>query len=244
MCFSANASFAASGAIAIAGVATLRHVREPRTLLFACVPLLFALHQSIEGLVWLGLEGRTGAVALDHAVFLYMLYAVGLLPLVMPVSVALMEPAGWRRRAILALIALGTVVFARHAYGVFTYPSTATIQNSSIAYHNPATGHPWLSGLYILATCGALLLSEHRVVRWFGLLTVAGLIVAQLAWYYAFASVWCFYAAISSVMIYWQFSRGSLDEVSPRARDNDLRPFLLSWLRSASPVTRDEANAL
>jgi len=60
MCFSATASFVASGVIGSIGLATLRHVREPRTLLFAAVPMLFAVHQFTEGFVWLGLNGRMG----------------------------------------------------------------------------------------------------------------------------------------------------------------------------------------
>jgi hypothetical protein len=49
MCFSATASFVASCGIGSIGVATLRHVREPRALLFASVPMLFAVHQFTEG---------------------------------------------------------------------------------------------------------------------------------------------------------------------------------------------------
>ncbi|MGL4543652.1 MAG: DUF6629 family protein, partial [Polymorphobacter sp.] len=63
MCFSATASFVASGVIGTVGVATLRHVREPRTLLFALLPMLFAAHQFTEGWVWLGLEGRIDGLA-------------------------------------------------------------------------------------------------------------------------------------------------------------------------------------
>ena len=48
MCFSASASFIAAGVIGTIGVATLRHVREPRTLLFAAVPLLFAVHETSD----------------------------------------------------------------------------------------------------------------------------------------------------------------------------------------------------
>ena len=98
MCFSATSSFAASLVIGTIGVATLRHVREPRALLFASVPMLFSLHQFCEGMVWLGLDGRIGKIGLDHVAFLFTLYAQGLLPLLMPAAVALMEPRGWRRR--------------------------------------------------------------------------------------------------------------------------------------------------
>lgn len=232
MCFSANASFLAAGAIGVVGVATLRHVREPRTLAFASLPLLFSLHQAMEGLVWLGLEERTGPVTLDHATFLYMLYAYGVLPLFLPIAVALMEPPGLRRRGILLVAAGGAVVFGRHAYAMFVYPSVAEITHHAIAYHNPATGGPSLSALYILVTCSALLLSTHRVIRLFGIVNLGGLTVVQFTSAYAFASIWCFYAAILSIMIYWQFSRGALDGLSLAAGTDGPRARLLPWLRS------------
>jgi hypothetical protein len=126
MCFSATASFTASAVLATIGVATLRHVREPRALLFACVPLLFAVHQFSEGMVWLALEGRLGPTARDHLVFLYTLYAIGILPLLMPAAVALMEPPGWRRGAILALCGVGALVFAFNMTGLVVAPPIAT----------------------------------------------------------------------------------------------------------------------
>ena len=107
MCFSANASFVAAGVIGVIGMATLRHVREPRSLLFASVPLLFALHQLIEGFVWLGFEGVIGPLALEHTAFLYMVYAYAVVPVLMPTAVLLMEPSGWRRRVILGLAGVG-----------------------------------------------------------------------------------------------------------------------------------------
>lgn len=231
MCFSATASFVSSGVIAVIGVATLRHVREPRALLFAAVPLLFALHQFCEGLVWLGLDGKIGKVALDHVAFLFTLYAQGILPLLMPLAVVLMEPPGRRRSIILGLTGVGALVFVWDVTGLIAYPTHTFIDFQSISYRNPATGNLVVSGLYILATCGALLLSTHRVVRWYGVLNVIGLTIVQIVRDYAFASVWCFYAALLSIMIYWQFHRGRIDIETPNGRSAILKPFLLPWLR-------------
>ena len=231
MCFSAKSSFIATGVIGSIGVATLRHVREPRALLFASVPMLFAVHQFIEGWVWLGLGGRIDKLALDHVAFLFTLYAQGILPLLMPVAVALMEPAGWRRRAILGLTGVGAVVCAWDVYGLVFLPSRVFVEHHSIAYRNAWTGNFWISCLYVLATCGAMLLSTHRVVRAYGVLNVIGLSVVEIVREYAFASVWCFYAAIMSVMIYWQFKRRNVDIATPNGRSLILRPFLLTWLR-------------
>jgi hypothetical protein len=205
MCFSPTASFVAAGALATIGVATLRHVREPRTILFASVPLLFAFHQFTEGVVWLGLNGTIGPVALHRAAFLFTLYAQGLLPFLMPAAVALMEPRGWRRTAIVGLTAIGAIVCAWDLYGLLFYPRLTFIDYHSIAYRNPFTGNLGISLLYILATCGSLLLSSHKVVRWYGVANVICLTIVQIVRDYAFASVWCFYAAAMSAVIYWQF---------------------------------------
>jgi len=237
MCFSAESSFVASVVIGSIGVATLRHVREPRALLFASVPMLFSLHQFFEGMVWLGLDGRIGKIGLEHFAFLFTLYAQGLLPLLMPAAVALMEPPGWRRRAILGLTALGALVCAWDLTGLIFYPSQVFIDHHSIAYRNAWTGNFWISCLFIIATCGALLLSTHRVVRAYGVLNVIGLSVVQIVREYAFASVWCFYAAILSVIIYWQFNRRSIDIATPNRRSLILKPFLLTWLRRAGART-------
>jgi hypothetical protein len=231
MCFSATASFTASAVLGVVGVATLRHVREPRALLFACVPLLFAVHQFSEGMVWLALEGRLGATAVDHSVFLFTLYAIGILPLLMPVAVVLMEPPGWRRRVILALCGVGAVVFAWDMTGLVVAPTCAVIEQHSITYTNPITSQMWVSLLYILATCGALLLSTHRVVRGYGVLNVIGLTIVHLVKGYAFASVWCFYAAVLSVVLYRQFNRQDIDVATPNGTSAPRRPFVLSWLR-------------
>ena len=210
MCFSPTASFVATGVLGSIGVATWRHVREPRTLLFASVPMLFAFHQFCEGMVWLGLEGRIGPLALNHFAFLFTLYAQGLLPTLMPAAVALMEPRGWRRNAIVGLTVVGAVASAWDAYGLIFVPSRVFVDHFSVAYRNPLTGNLWISLLYILATCGALLLSGHRVIRTYGVVNVIALTIVQIVRSYAFASVWCFYAAIMSVMIYWQFRRNTI----------------------------------
>ena len=61
--------------------------QAPRELLSAALPLLFAIHQFIEGFVWLGLDGiLSPAVAHDMGAA-FMLYAQGLLPFLAPLSI-------------------------------------------------------------------------------------------------------------------------------------------------------------
>jgi hypothetical protein len=238
MCFSATASFTAAAVLGTIGVATLRHVREPRTLLFASVPMLFAFHQFSEGMVWLGLDGQIGKIGLDHVAFLFTLYAQGILPFLMPLAVALMEPPGWRRAVILGLTGIGLFVCLWDATGLIFYPSRVYIDHHSIAYRNPLTASLAVSLLFILATCGALILSSYRVVRAYGVLNVLGLSVVELVRAHVFASVWCFYAAVLSGMIYWQFSRRNFDIEVPDGARPVRAPFLFPWLR---PFTRSSS---
>ena len=59
MCFSATASFTAGAVLLGVGTLTLRsalasrHSHRRRDLPFAAIPLLFAIQQLIEGVVWL-----------------------------------------------------------------------------------------------------------------------------------------------------------------------------------------------
>ena len=70
MCFSATVNFAGGAVLGAAGVATLTKVRHRRELLFAAMPLLFAIHQYIGGFVWLGLDGVLSPSLAGFLVFL------------------------------------------------------------------------------------------------------------------------------------------------------------------------------
>ena len=224
MCISANVDFGASLGIGAVGVATLRQVREPRAVLFAAIPLLFALHQFVEGFVWLGVNGEIRQEATGHVAFLFVLYAQGVLPLLMPLAVLLMEPAGPRHRLIAALTATGAGLCAYILYAVIALPTTVTVQGHSLVYTNEASETVCSGTVYAIVTCGGLLLSSHRVVRWFGVLNVVGLVGTLLAKGYAVTSIWCLYAALVSVVLYWQFSASHIDVERPNSRFRGLRP--------------------
>jgi hypothetical protein len=59
--------------------------------------------------------------------------------------------------------------------------------------------------LYIAATCVSALFSSQRIVNLFGALAFVLFVVAFWFYYVAFFSVWCFFAAILSVMIFLHF---------------------------------------
>ena len=161
---------------------------------------------------------------------MFTMYAQGLLPLLMPLAVTLMEPRGRRRGVMVGLTAIGGVAAAWDAIGLISLPLNTCIVGHSIAYLNQMTASLPISLLYIFATCGTLLLSTHRVVRWYGVLNIVVLSITEIVKATTFASVWCFYAAIMSIMIYWQFHRGTIDIAAPNSRSPASTP-LVPWLR-------------
>ena len=98
MCFSAAANFVGSGVLGTIGVVTLTKVKHRREVLFAALPILFAIHQFIEGFVWLGLDGILSPAVAHNMGAAFMLYAQGLLPFLLPLSVLLFEPNRKSRR--------------------------------------------------------------------------------------------------------------------------------------------------
>ena len=215
MCFSATANFVASGLIGAVGIATLRHVQQPRAVLFAAVPLLFALHQFTEGFVWLGVHDEIRHEALGHMTFLFILYAQGILPLLMPLAVLLMEPPGRRRTIVAVLTGLGLLEAIYILWALIVYESRAEVMHHSLHYANAATNTAWIAIVYVIVTVGSLIASTHKVVRWFGVLNLVGVVATLVAARWAFTSIWCLYAAVVSVVLYWQFSNRKINIHQP-----------------------------
>jgi hypothetical protein len=209
MCFSAAANFAGSGVLATVGVATLTRVKHRRELLFASLPILFAIHQFIEGFVWLGLEGTLSPKFTHDMAAAFMLYAQGLLPFLLPLSVLLFEPNEKSRRRMLPFLIIGTLTALYILWALTAYPTQAFIERNSIVYINQATNNTYVAILYVVATCGSLLFSKIRDLVTFGLANLAILLVVMVVKRYAFTSLWCAYAAIASVIILAYFWKSS-----------------------------------
>src|ERR1700733_10149543 len=156
MCFSAAANFVGSGVLGTIGAVTLTRVRHRRELLFASLPKLFAIHQFIEGFVWLGLDGIfSPAVAHDMGAA-FMLYAQGLLPFLLPLSVLLFECDLKSRRRMLPFLVLGGATTLYILWALTAFPLQVYIRGNSIVYINQATNNTAVAVLYVIATCGSL----------------------------------------------------------------------------------------
>jgi hypothetical protein len=215
LCFSAAANFVGSGVLGTIGVVTLTKVKHRRELLFAALPTLFALHQFIEGFVWLGLDGVLRPVVAHDMGAAFMLYAQGLLPFLLPLSVLLFEADINSRRRMLPFVVLGAATTLYILWALTAYPLQVFVRANSIVYINQATNNTAVAVFYVIATCGSLFFSKVRAMVIFGAANLAILLVVMAVKRYAFTSLWCAYAAVASVIILIYFWKSSTD-----------RPFL------------------
>lgn len=198
-------NFTLSGAIGLVGILTLRKVSTPNEVIFASLPLLFALHQFTEGFVWLGMGGHIEQRALDIAAGIFIYYAQGLLPLLVPLAIWLIEKQQWRKNLLGILTLIGFALAVYTMYGLSTIPSSVTVVNNTLDYENPATANIYDALVYILTTCGALMLSSSIAIELFGFLNFVGLTIIFLLRPYGFTSLWCLYAAAISGLLYFHF---------------------------------------
>ena len=210
MCFSATANFVGSGVLGAVGVLTLTKVRHKRELLFASLPTVFAVHQFMEGFVWLGLDGILSPAVTHNMGAAFVLYAQGLLPFLVPMSVMLFEPDVKSRRRMAPFLAIGTVTALYMLWALVAYPLRIYVEGNSIVYVNDGTNYTTLAVLYVIATCGSLFFSRVKAMVNFGVANLTILLVVMAVKRYAFTSLWCAYAAATSVIILGYFWKSKL----------------------------------
>jgi len=200
MCFSAQADAVVGLALLPVGVAALREVRHVRELPFALLPLLFGAHQLIEAVAWAGVDGDVSSQVAHDAVVAYLVIALAVLPTWFPLSVLLLEPRGARAR-VLAFVGLGVVVSSYFTVVLLRSPVTVVAQDHALQYRTDLEhGDVW-TVLYVVAVIGPSLLSGYPSIVAFGVLNLVGLSVVALVYDEAFTSLWCVWAACTSLLV-------------------------------------------
>ena len=166
----------------------------------AALPLVFGVHQLIETLVWWNLRGKVSDCVGKPAAWVYALVALVVVPVLVPFAFDRSGAIASRtvsRVLVGCGVVSGTILFFTLVFGSMH----ARIDGHHINYH---VGTPWLPftlGLYVVATCAPGLLSSAAPLRVFGAANLV--VVAFLMWLAqsAVVSLWCVWAAVSSVLI-------------------------------------------
>lgn len=212
MCFSASASFAAGSALLAVGAVTVNKAERNAELAFAAIPLLFAVQQLIEGVIWLSFSADAPALLNPAMTFVYSLFSHVLWPVYVPLAVVLLEPVRWRRQAIVAFLAAGSAAGLYLLANMLRFPIESRPVGGHIEYASP---HFYIVAVmtgYLAGTCVSMLFSSHRLVKLFGLAALLSFALSYVVYTRWLVSVWCFFAAVLSVIVFMHF------ELRPRSR--------------------------
>lgn len=215
MCFSAGASFAVGAALIPLGVLCVSAaVRKDRGYLpLSLVPLLFGVQQLCEGLVWRGLTTQNPNQT-TSASLLFLFFALVLWPCWIPLSAVSLEARSRYKVALCVVAALALVGGLSVYVPLALHPAAwvrMTIAGHSIRYQvdapwafNVASQGVW-QALYVLVVSAPLIVTGNRRFTVFSGLLVVSAAVSQVFFWFAFTSVWCFFAALLSTYLCYMF---------------------------------------
>lgn len=208
MCFSATASFAGGVIISAIGVAVVTKVHKPSQLLFACIPLFFGLQQFTEGVLWLTIPNPYYAGIQKIATYIFLVMADVLWPALIPLSILMMESNVRKRKIIRILFLTGLSVSIYYTCCLLFLNVTPQIMGYHIMY---ISDFPKLIAvpvfiLYLVATLTPLFISSIERTHMMGILMFFSCLITAIFFTQYLTSVWCFFAALISGVIYWILS--------------------------------------
>lgn len=196
MCFSAPASFIASGGLGLLGILSLYRAKK-KDMLIAAIPFFFAMQQAFEGVQWLYI-GR-GEVSL-WAGYGFLFFAFVVWPLYVPIAMCVLDKK--RRGVLFGFLILGGIVALYFLIRIPAHPLLIQQVQSSMSYSFYFPFGSWINILYMTAVFVPLLISSKLILRWYGVVIAFLAIIAWVFFRVPFISVWCFFAAVVSLMFF------------------------------------------
>lgn len=174
-------------------------MREKRMLPIALVPLIFAVQQFAEGIQWM--SDKSGLVSAVAGYF-FLFLAFSFWPVYIPFAIFLVEKNYRRKRFIQLCIMIGAVVGILGLAFLIAKPLSVIEASRHIEY---IIAIPLGLGIlpYLFAIVGSCFASSYKIIRWLGGLIIVFLPISWWISSSAFGSIWCFFAAVLSGIIYF-----------------------------------------
>lgn len=185
------------------GVAAIAKINDPRQVPFACIPFIFAVQQACEGMLWLSLSHASLAQWQKPFTYLFLFFAQILWTAWIPVSFLLLEKDRKLKKVLMVTAIAGLCDSLLLGYRLLVLGAHADIDCSHILYSIGSAR--WMvvisSILYVIAIILPPFFSSLRHGKLLGILLVASLLFARVLYNDYLISVWCFFAALLSVMV-------------------------------------------
>lgn len=202
MCFSASASFGAGAVLCATGLITLKKVQSPNQFLFASMPLLFSVQQFSEAFVWLSLTNKEYETLKYPAIYTFLFFAQVVWPVFVPLALYLLEKNILYKKLQLILTAIGGALSLYLAFCLLMYPVNAVIIDRHVDYHlNFPLAFSNYSGIfYFIPTVVPALIFRCKKMQLLGITILASYVITKLFFSNYLISIWCFFAAIISIL--------------------------------------------
>ena len=165
-------------------------------------PIVFSIHQLIEGVLWLTIGRGQSQQLVQWLTVGYLVVAYCLWPVVSPAALYLIEPDAHKKKRLLSLLVLGAGASAYILYYMSRSHLEASIMQHSIYYDSDIPHPNELTALYALATLLPFFFSSYPPIQVIGVLNFIFCGIAFYVYHVTFHSVWCFFAAAFSINVY------------------------------------------
>ncbi|MBK9592625.1 MAG: hypothetical protein IPO32_14400 [Crocinitomicaceae bacterium] len=215
MCFSANASFAAGIALTVIGIATVRKAKQPNQIAFASIPIIFAVQQFSEGILWLALTHPEYRFLKEEATYTFLFFAQVIWPIWVPWAIMILEKKEQRKRIQKIMLTISLTVTIYLLFCLFIFDVDARIGSNHIHYalDYPASIGKFGAMLYIFVTISPPYFSRVKGMWILATIILISYIITFIFYRDYLLSVWCFFSALISVVIYYIISKIPKKEV-------------------------------
>jgi hypothetical protein len=204
MCFCASASFVAGVVLSVIGIASIKKTHHSSQLLFSSIPLIFAVQQIAEGVLWLTLPNPDYATIQKITTYIFLFFAEILWPIWVPIAILLLEKDITRKNIQKVFVGAGLIVGFYLAYCLISFNVEAKIIGHHISYslYYPSSLRYYGIVFYALATIVPPFFSHIRRMWMLSITILISYIISAIFYEHYILSVWCFFSSIISISIY------------------------------------------
>ena len=161
-------------------------------------------------MIWLSFQ-RDSPISNHVLTLFYSFFSHVFWPIFIPFAIWMLEPNPPRRKLILYFQVTGLIVGFYLLYSLIKFSILSKVLGTHIAYEAPHFYIVAVMALYLLSTCVSCMISSSRIVQIFGVLSFVTFIAAYFIHAATFVSVWCFFVAILSSIVYLFFRQRRVD---------------------------------
>ena len=200
MCFSAQASFIASGFLLFIAILSIKINKKENLKVLSLMPLLFSIQQFFEGILWLTLESNIFPLIQTASKIIFLIFAILIWPMYVTYSIKKFETKDFRESILKLLYKLSIVWTIIATIYMVIFQAEAEICTGHISYGIQIGG--LLAGIatisYLVFTILPFFISSNKKLWVFGILIAITAAIAYTFYNSYFTSVWCYFAAIAS----------------------------------------------